>query len=162
VQQRRGPLEAFNERNEIRTRRPETLRAPGIFGKRKRSEIRAIKQWHQRSHMFTQPLRCDFMISLEDCVALCGLTEEQVLAIAEHEHLPEIAATALAQYLSKEEHGMEKIRDMIVDDIRQAQQRQDKAHILTLLHVLHHFLKSHPEVCPPQHPWSEFYWRQPF
>jgi hypothetical protein len=55
------------------------------------------------------------MISLEDCVALSGLTEEQVLAIAEHEHLPEIAATALAQYLSKQEHGIEKIRDMIVD-----------------------------------------------
>ena len=97
------------------------------------------------------------MISLQDCVALCGLSEEQVLAIAEHEHLPEIAATALAQYLLKRERGMEKIRDMIVDDIRQAQRRQDKAHILTLLHVLHHFLKSHPEACPPQHPWSQLY-----
>jgi hypothetical protein len=106
---------------------------------------------------FARRLRCDFMISLEDCVALSGLTEEQVLAIAEHEHLPEIAATALAQYLSNQAHGMEKIRDMIVDDIHQAQQRQDKAHILTLLHVLHHFLKSHPEVCPPQHPWSKLY-----
>jgi hypothetical protein len=102
---------------------------------------------------------CGATLGLEDCVALSGLTEEQVLAIAEHEHLPEIAATALAQYLSKEEHGMEKIRDMIVDDIRQAQQRQDKAHILTLLHVLHHFLKSHPEVCPSQHPWSELDFR---
>jgi hypothetical protein len=39
------------------------------------------------------------MITLEDCIGLCGLTEEEVLAIAEHEHLPEIAATALAQYL---------------------------------------------------------------
>jgi hypothetical protein len=68
------------------------------------------------------------MIRLEDCIALSGLTEAQVFAIAEHEHLPEIATTALAQYLSKQEHGMEKIRDMIVDDIRQAQQRQDKAH----------------------------------
>jgi hypothetical protein len=95
------------------------------------------------------------MISLEDCVALCGLTEEEVLAIAEHEQLPEIAATALAQYLLKQEQGMEKIGDMIVDDIRQAQQRQDKEHILTLLDVLHHFLKSHPEVCPSRHPWSE-------
>ena len=70
------------------------------------------------------------MISLEDCVALSGLAEEEVLAIAEHEHLPEIAATALAQYLSKEEHGMEKIRDMIVDDIRQVQQRHDGAHVV--------------------------------
>jgi hypothetical protein len=69
----------------------------------------------------------------------------------------EIAATALAQYLSNQEHGMEKIRDMIVDDIRQAQQRLDKAHVLTLLHALHHFLKSHPEVCPAQHPWSKLY-----
>jgi predicted small metal-binding protein len=65
------------------------------------------------------------MIRLEDCIALSGLIEAQVLAIAEHEHLPEIVAAALAQYLSKQEHGMEKIRDMIVDDIRQAQQRQD-------------------------------------
>jgi hypothetical protein len=68
-----------------------------------------------------------------------------------------IAATALAQYLSKQDDGMEKIRDMIVDDIRQARQRQDKAHVVALLHVLHHFLKSHPEVCPPQHPWSKLY-----
>jgi hypothetical protein len=52
------------------------------------------------------------MISLEDCVALSGLTEEQILAIAEHEQLPEIAAAAFAQYLLKQEHGMEKIRDM--------------------------------------------------
>jgi hypothetical protein len=39
------------------------------------------------------------MITLEDCVGLCGLTEEEVLAVAEHEHLPEVAATAFAQYL---------------------------------------------------------------
>jgi hypothetical protein len=97
------------------------------------------------------------MITLEDCVALCGLTEEEVLAVAEHEHLPEIAATALAQYLLEQEHGIEKIRDMVVDDIRDAQQRQDKPHVLTLLHVLHHFLTSHPEACPSQHPWSRLY-----
>jgi hypothetical protein len=60
------------------------------------------------------------MITLEDCVALCGLTEEEVLAIAEHEHMPEIAAAALAAYLSYQEHGTEKIRDVIVDDIRAA------------------------------------------
>jgi len=96
------------------------------------------------------------MISLEDCIGLCGLTEEEVLAIAEHEHLPEIAATAMAQYLLSLEHGSEKVRDMIVDDIRQAQDAGgDKAHVVTLLHVLHHFLKTHPEATPAQHPWSK-------
>jgi hypothetical protein len=82
------------------------------------------------------------------------LTEEEVLAVAEHEHLPEIAATALAQYLLSHEHGSEKVRDMIVDDFRQAQLSGDKEHVLSLLHVLHHFLKTHPEARPPDHPWS--------
>ena len=50
------------------------------------------------------------MITLEDCIGLCGLTEEEVLAVAEHEHLPEIAAAALAQYLLSLEHGGEKVR----------------------------------------------------
>jgi len=97
------------------------------------------------------------MISLEDCVGLCGLTEQEVLAIAEHEHVPEMAATALAQYLLKQEHGIDQIRDMIVHDIRQAQHRQDTQHILLLLHVLHHFLKAHPAASPHQHPWSRVY-----
>jgi hypothetical protein len=94
------------------------------------------------------------MITLEDCVAFCGLTEDEVLAIAEHEHLPEIAAAALAEYLTQQEHGTEKIRDMIVDDIHASQARRDKAHVVVLLHVLHHFLRTHPEACPKQHPWS--------
>lgn len=95
------------------------------------------------------------MITLEDCVGFCGLTEEEVLAIAEHEHLPEIVATALAQYLLSQEHGSEKVRDIIVDDIRQAQLIEgNKEQVLMLLHVLHHFLKTHPEARPPDHPWS--------
>jgi hypothetical protein len=94
------------------------------------------------------------MITLDDCIGLCGLTEEEVLAVAEHEHLPEIAATALAQYLMCRKHGSEEVRDMIVDDIRNAEASGDKAHTLTLLHVLHHFLKTHPEAKPVQHPWS--------
>ena len=95
------------------------------------------------------------MITLEDCVGLCRLTEEEVLALAEHEHLPEIAATALAEYLLSQEHGSEKILEMIVDNIRQAQLMGDKEHVVTLLRVLHHFLKAHPEARPSVHPWSK-------
>ena len=39
------------------------------------------------------------MLSLEDCLALCELSEDEVLAIAHHEHLPEIAAAELGNYL---------------------------------------------------------------
>lgn len=47
------------------------------------------------------------MITLEDCLGFCDLTEEEVLAIAEHEHLDEIAAIAYAQYVYNQDHGAE-------------------------------------------------------
>ena len=86
------------------------------------------------------------MITLEDCIAFCGLTEEEVLGIAEHEHMREASTCTLAEYLLNQQQGSEKIRDMIVDDVRAAQVRGDRDQIRTLLHVLHHFLKAHPEV----------------
>jgi hypothetical protein len=86
------------------------------------------------------------VISLEDCMALCGLTEQEVLAIAEHEHVPDIVAAALARYLLKEPGGPEKIRDMIRDDIREAWKRGDKEHASELLFVLREFLATHPEA----------------
>jgi hypothetical protein len=62
-----------------------------------------------------------------------------------------------AQYLLSQPQGIEKIRDIIVTDVRNAQHRGDRAHVLTLLHVLHHYLKSHPEAAPRVHPWSRHY-----
>ena len=60
------------------------------------------------------------MISLQDWVDLCGLEEDEVAAISEHEHIPEIAAAALASYLLHQPHGGETIRTMIIDDIHKA------------------------------------------
>lgn len=88
------------------------------------------------------------MICLEDCIAMCGLSMAEVHAIAEHEHLPLVAATALAHYLMTQDAGPQRIRDMIIDDVRSAQSRGDRAHVQTLLHVLHHFLREHPEARP--------------
>jgi hypothetical protein len=60
------------------------------------------------------------MISLEDCFGLCGLDENEVTAISEHEHIPDIAAAALASYLLTQPHGGETVRTMIIDDIHKA------------------------------------------
>ncbi len=86
------------------------------------------------------------MISLEDCIAFCGLTEDEVLAIAEHEHVPQIAATAIGEHLLGQEHGAETIRDMMIDDIRMALGRDDRAHADELRMTLAHFLDAHPEA----------------
>jgi hypothetical protein len=86
------------------------------------------------------------MITLEDCIAFCGLTEEEVLALAEHEHIPEIVAAGLAHKLMKQRHGAEKVRSMIVEDIRAALKRGDRRHAQELFAALRHFLNAHPEM----------------
>lgn len=86
------------------------------------------------------------VITLQDCVALCGLSEAEVLAIAEHEHIPEIAAAAVGAYLLHQEHGVERIRDMLRDDIRAALARNDRAHARELFMALRQFLSTHPEA----------------
>jgi len=93
-------------------------------------------------------LRLQAMITLEDCIAMCGLSEQEVLAIAEHEHIPEIAAAALGQYLLGQERGCEKICDMLRDDIRAALARRDRKHALELFMALRHFLSTHPDAGP--------------
>ena len=58
------------------------------------------------------------VVSLEDCIGMCGLNAEEVAAIAEHEHIPE--TTALANYLLQQAGGAERIRTMMIEDIHRA------------------------------------------
>jgi hypothetical protein len=86
------------------------------------------------------------MISKEDCIALCGLEQDEVAAIAEHEHIGEVAAAALGSYLLHRGGGPERIRGMIVDDIHQALDQGKLDHARELFMALHHFLEQHPEA----------------
>lgn len=84
------------------------------------------------------------MLTLEDCLALCDLSEEEVLAIAEHEHIPEIAAIELGNYLVHTPDGERCIKAMIRDDIDAAAARGDRGHALALKLVLRTFVLEHP------------------
>ncbi|OJU10306.1 MAG: hypothetical protein BGN85_07055 [Alphaproteobacteria bacterium 64-11] len=86
------------------------------------------------------------MISLEDCIAMCGLNAAEVAAIAEHEHLPDIVAAELGSYLLHRAHGSEIIRQMLVDDIRASLAAGDNRHAALLVSALRHFLSQHPEA----------------
>jgi hypothetical protein len=83
------------------------------------------------------------MLTLEDCLALCDLSEEEVLAIAEHEHIPEIAAIELGNYLVHTPEGERRIKAMIVEDIDAARARDDVRHAALLKLVLKHFVDAH-------------------
>lgn len=86
------------------------------------------------------------MIALEDCIALCGLTDEEVAAIAGHEHVPDVVAATLGSYLLHRPHGGERIRQMLVDDIRASLAAGDARHASLLTAVLRHFLAQHPQA----------------
>jgi hypothetical protein len=83
------------------------------------------------------------MLTLEDCIELCGLTEDEILAIAEHENLDEMAAVALGNYLVQTRDGERRIKKMIVEDIDSARTRGDTRHAAMLRLALKHFVAEH-------------------
>lgn len=83
------------------------------------------------------------MLTLQDCLELCELTEDEVLAIAEHENLTEIAALELGNYLVHTPAGERRIKAMIVEDIDAARARDDVRHAALLKLVLKHFVEAH-------------------
>lgn len=86
------------------------------------------------------------MISLEDCLALCGLSEAEVLALAEHEHVPEIVAATLGNHLLGQPNGGRQIGAMIADDVVLALARGDQLHAEELRATLQAFVATHPEA----------------
>ena len=83
------------------------------------------------------------MLTLEDCIGLSELDEEEILAIAEHEHIPEMAAVEMGNYLCHTPEGERRIRRMIVDDIRAARERGDRRHAAVLKTALKHYVSEH-------------------
>ena len=86
------------------------------------------------------------MLTLEDCIALSDLTEEEIDAISEHEHIPEAAALEYGNYLIHTPEGVPAIKRIILDDIEGARARGDLKHALALRLVLRHFVDTHPSA----------------
>lgn len=83
------------------------------------------------------------MLTIDDCIALSELTQEEIDAIAVHEHIPEIVAAELGNYLVHTPEGVPRIKAIIRDDIEAAQRRGDRARVVRLKLVLRHFVESH-------------------
>ncbi len=82
------------------------------------------------------------MLSLEDCIALSGLSEDEIVAIARHEHIPEIAAVELGNYLSHSSDGRLVIKSMIREDIQAAAACGERERVLALKVVLRHYVSE--------------------
>lgn len=88
------------------------------------------------------------MITLDDIEDMTCLTREEIAALAEPEALPELNASALADYLTHVPKGPQNVQRMICKDIRKALRADDLPHAKSLYAILHHFLIASPEAAP--------------
>lgn len=89
-------------------------------------------------------------LTFEDCIGLCDLSEKEVLAIAEHEHIPAMAAIELGDYLARTPAGEQRIKAMIRDDIAAASGCGDRLKALALKSIIREYILKHP-CCEARH-----------
>lgn len=86
------------------------------------------------------------MISENDILDMTCLTRAQIAAIAEHEHVDEVTAAELGEYLMHMHHGPQQVQQMICEDISDALHRDDLPAARALYKALKSFLAEHPEA----------------
>jgi hypothetical protein len=83
------------------------------------------------------------MLSINECCDFCGLTGEEVHAIAVHQHLSELSAAALGQHLLETEQGVRVIKRFMREDIHSATFHGHPDAAQALKHVMAHFKEMH-------------------
>ena len=85
------------------------------------------------------------MLTIDDCIALSGLTEAEIAAIAEHEHIPFTVAAEFGRCLFCAERGLDTLKIMILDDIWAANKRGDFDHARDLQQALRDYAATRKE-----------------
>ena len=83
------------------------------------------------------------MLTYEDCVDLTDLDEEDIEAIAQHEHMPEIVAAELGCCLVHQPGGEMIIDRIIREDIETANRHHHPLEVMHWQAVLQRFEASH-------------------
>lgn len=83
------------------------------------------------------------MLTYEDCVGLTDLNEEEIAAIAEHQHMPEIVAAELGCCLVHDARGESVIEWIIADDIASANRHGHPDEAQHWKQVLDRFCANH-------------------
>lgn len=86
------------------------------------------------------------MLTFEDCLELCDLSESEIKEIADHEHIPMITALELGEYLVRSRDGEYRIKRMIIEDLEEARRKGDESRLHNLEGVLKHFVETHPQA----------------
>lgn len=87
------------------------------------------------------------MLTLEDCIELCGLTHEEIRYLVEHEHISDLRAAELAElYVTVDGKGVPHLRRAIIDDIQALRHRNKPRDAECLECFIRDFVLSHPHL----------------
>lgn len=100
------------------------------------------------------------MLSLQDCLDLCDLDCGEVEAIAEHEHVPAIIATELAQALVQSQEGVLNLHRMVLENLEQAASQGCSERVCQWARVYAHLQRTHPLCLAGAAPQQASVWSQ--
>ncbi len=86
------------------------------------------------------------MLTLDDCIAFGDLSRDVVLAIAEHQRVPEMSAVAIGQELVQHADGLHEIHDMLISQLQNAAARGDAGAAAGLRATLARFVADYPSI----------------
>jgi hypothetical protein len=86
------------------------------------------------------------MINENDILDMTCLTRDQIAAISVHEHVDEVSAAEMGEYLMHIHHGPQRVQQMICEDIADALHADDVIQARALYKTLKAFLAEHPEA----------------
>jgi hypothetical protein len=87
------------------------------------------------------------VLTLQDCIALSDLKADEIEAIADVEHVPQMIAAELGSYLMHLPDGERRVRALLREDIDKARAEGDLLRAAKLRLCLQHFVAEHASTC---------------
>lgn len=84
------------------------------------------------------------MLSLKDCLDFCELEQDEVSAVASHEHIPVIVAAELCDQLLNSPDGVRSLHTMLLENIEHALEHGEVERAGEFSRVYKHFQDEHP------------------
>jgi hypothetical protein len=84
------------------------------------------------------------MLTIADCQGLCGLTEEELQLLAEHERLPVIVAAELAADLLRSAKGTWRLRNCMLEELEKAAAAGQHGRAKRIDRIIAGFAAAHP------------------
>lgn len=90
------------------------------------------------------------MLSLQECIDFSDLSEEEIEAIAEHEHVPEIVAAEIGATLLQSTSGVCLLKLYLLENIEQARALGHFEKAARFEKLYRRFDREHPGADPAQ------------